>query len=56
MERTIEETIARPVSEYLLSRLQDEDAGFIVSGVGDQLSVKKKGSKVQLPPTVVSGT
>lgn len=56
MERTIEETIARPVSEYLLSRPQDEEASFTVLGDKGQVSVTKKGQKAPLPPTAVSGT
>ncbi len=56
MERTIEEAIARPVSEYLLSRPQDEEAIFTVSGDKGQISVTKKGQKAPLPPTAVSGT
>jgi len=56
MERTIEESIARPVSEYLLSRPQDEEASFTVSGDKGQISVTKKGQKAPLPPTLVSGT
>jgi len=51
MERTIEEAIARPISEYLLSRKQEEEISFLVREEGGAINLQQKRQKVALPPT-----